>query len=86
MLFPARSTAYHMARVHGEEMFKGLKQAFADHMSGEAAKLKVLRDDEYLAALRRVWERHKVALPLVRDVLLFMVTLRVCARAPRGGR
>ena len=57
-------------------MLNGLKETFAELLQAEAGKLAALRDDEYLGALRRLWDVHDVALPLVRDVLLFMVRPR----------
>jgi hypothetical protein len=68
------STAYHMVNARlGDHMFRGLKDALAEYLRAEAARLAAVPDDAYLPALRRVWARHKAALPLVRDVLLFMV-------------
>jgi len=63
-----------VVQKRGEALYKGLKEVVTQHLASEAVKVNGESDGSFLSALNAAWERHTVALGMIRDVFMYMVT------------
>lgn len=65
--------AYTMVvQKRGESLYRGLKEVLTEHLSNDARQINAEPDTTCLSALNAAWEKHMVALGMIRDILMYM--------------
>jgi cullin 3 len=57
---------------HAELLYSNLRKTIEAHLATQAEEIAGKNDDEFLAALDKKWQAHKVAMQMIRDVLMYL--------------
>jgi cullin 3 len=61
---------------YGELLYNGLKQTVDDHLKEVATHVANAIDESFLLELNKAWSEHKISMLMIRDILMYMVSLR----------
>ena len=62
---------------HGDILYNGVEETITRHIEGERNKVMAQPDEVFLQELLDNWEKHRTAVSMIRDILMYMVCLRV---------
>jgi cullin 3 len=57
---------------HAELLYSNLRNVIEAHLATQAAEVAGKNDDEFLGALDKKWQAHKVAMQMIRDILMYL--------------
>jgi hypothetical protein len=60
---------------HGEQLYNGLKEVIRTYLNESYRKIMESNDEIFLNVLNDVWSNYKVSILMIRDILMYMVTI-----------
>ena len=73
--------AYNMVlHKFGDKLYNGLVETITLHLRGVAAEVQSASDGDFLAQLRKMWEKHRLSSIMIRDILMYMDRTYVSAQ------
>jgi cullin 3 len=60
---------------YGDRLYKGLQQVVDEHLKEVANDVAAANDDTFMDALNKAWNDHKISMLMIRDILMYMVSV-----------
>lgn len=60
---------------YGDMLYEGLRQEVNEHLCWVAQSIIQASDHNFLTVLNEAWKDHEVSMIMIRDILMYMVTL-----------
>ena len=76
------SNAYNLVlHKHGDLLYNGVRDTILEHLTETSRPVLQAPDDALLSRLCALWADHRVSMEMIRDILMYLVSVHVCVRA-----